>query len=154
MATCCCRSEFAVSEVQMAQGEPAFVQPVTIAYTRLHGMPMGRQHRVHASWIGDRVIPIWSALSEGGVDVDVHFHEEPIDAGSGQSRKALASQAEQVIADQLRRSSLLAHEVSPPVPSGRFLQYEPANNPILPPKRVPHLSARSPSRPVASDECL
>lgn len=91
--------------VQMAQGEPAFVQPVTIAYTRLHGMPMGRQHRIHASWIGDRVLlpHIMALLSEGGVDVEVHFHE-PIAAGSGQSRKALASQAERVIADQLART--------------------------------------------------
>src|SRR5690606_12630108 len=32
------------------------VQPVAIVYTRLHGMPMQRQHRPHVAWIGDRLL--------------------------------------------------------------------------------------------------
>lgn len=57
--------------------ETVTVQPVTIAYTRLHGIPMGRQHRRYASWIGDSdLVPHLAALiREGGLDVEVHFGE-------------------------------------------------------------------------------
>src|SRR3954467_12754663 len=31
-------------------GATVYIQPVAIAYTKLHGMPMGRQHRQLAAW--------------------------------------------------------------------------------------------------------
>ena len=34
--------------------DKVYVQPVAFAYTRLHGMPMGRRHRPIAAWIGDQ----------------------------------------------------------------------------------------------------
>jgi 1-acyl-sn-glycerol-3-phosphate acyltransferase len=57
--------------------DTVLVQPVTIAYTRLHGIPMGRQHRRHVSWVGDSdLVPHLAALiREGGIDVEVHFGE-------------------------------------------------------------------------------
>ena len=53
-----------------------WIQPVAIAYTRLQGLPMGRQSRPGA-WIGDEdLIPhLGALLREGAIDVEVHFGE-------------------------------------------------------------------------------
>lgn len=71
------------------------IQPVTIAYSRLHGMPMGRFHRRHTAWIGDRKLwpHIQSMLGEGGVDVEVRFGE-PVEFTAGSSRKDVARHLE------------------------------------------------------------
>jgi len=76
-------------------GEPIAIQPVAIAYTRLQGLPMGRQHRVHAAWIGDRVLlpHIRELLSEGAIDLEVRFGE-PVSFDAGASRKAVAREIE------------------------------------------------------------
>lgn len=76
-------------------GEAVTIQPVAIAYTRLQGMPMGRQHRVHAAWIGDRVLlpHIRELLSEGAVDLEVHFGE-PVAVMPGANRKQVAREVE------------------------------------------------------------
>jgi 1-acyl-sn-glycerol-3-phosphate acyltransferase len=52
-----------------------FLQPVSIAYTRLHGLPMGRQHRTIASWHGHMsLVPHLSrAFRSGAIDVVVTF---------------------------------------------------------------------------------
>ncbi|OLP59246.1 acyl-phosphate glycerol 3-phosphate acyltransferase [Xaviernesmea oryzae] len=49
------------------------IQPVSIAYTRLHGMPMGRYHRPVAAWPGDvALLPhLLGVLKEGAIDVEV-----------------------------------------------------------------------------------
>ncbi|MDP3898947.1 MAG: lysophospholipid acyltransferase family protein [Mesorhizobium sp.] len=75
--------------------ERVFIQPVTIAYTRLHGMPMGRQHRTHAAWIGDRMLVphILALLREGAVDVEVHFGK-PVEFDASSKRKAIAAEVE------------------------------------------------------------
>lgn len=53
------------------------VQPVAIAYTRIHGMPMGRLHRPIAAWPGD--VPLMPSLlgvlREGAIDAEVCFGE-------------------------------------------------------------------------------
>lgn len=71
--------------------EEVLVQPVAIAYTRLHGMPMGRYQRPHAAWIGDRaLVPhILELLADGAVDVEVHFGD-PVSFTRGGDRKAIA----------------------------------------------------------------
>src|SRR5690606_36985320 len=70
---------FGAANIAIAEGgtDKVFIQPVAIAYTRLHGLPMGRQHRVVAAWIGDMdLVPhIGRLLAEGAVDVEVHFGE-------------------------------------------------------------------------------
>jgi 1-acyl-sn-glycerol-3-phosphate acyltransferase len=80
------------------------VQPVTIAYTRLHGMPMGRQHRAHAAWIGESdLLPhIGALLREGGMDVEIKFGQ-PVPFTRGMDRKKIARDVEQTI----RRSMAL-----------------------------------------------
>ena len=78
--------------------EQVHVQPVAIAYTRLHGLPMGRHMRPHAAWIGDRALArhILQLLAEGGVDVEVHFGE-PVPFKPGSDRKALARDVQQQV---------------------------------------------------------
>jgi 1-acyl-sn-glycerol-3-phosphate acyltransferase len=84
----------------MAIGEGAvehvFIQPVAIVYTRLHGLPMGRQHRRVAAWIGDQDLAphIGELLAEGAIDVEVRFGE-PLEFSAGTSRKAAAKLVEQ-----------------------------------------------------------
>ncbi|MTI17903.1 1-acyl-sn-glycerol-3-phosphate acyltransferase [Rhodobacteraceae bacterium RKSG542] len=73
-----------------------YVQPLSIAYTRLHGMPMGRQWRPHVAWYGDMDLPphLWAILKEGGVDVTLTWGDaRPIEANA--SRKALSTALEQ-----------------------------------------------------------
>lgn len=73
------------------------VQPVAIAYTRFHGIPMGRHLRRHVAWIGDQtLVPhVLGLLRHGAIDVEVHFGA-PIHA-AGKSRKALARMAEDAV---------------------------------------------------------
>ena len=79
-------------------GEPVVIQPVAIAYTRLHGLPMGRALRPHIAWIGDQtLVPhLESLLRTGAVDVEVHFGT-PITVGPGLGRKDLARDVEQQV---------------------------------------------------------
>lgn len=76
-------------------GEAIAIQPVAIAYTRLQGMAMGRLHRRHAAWIGDQtLVPhLGALLSEGALDVEVHFGE-PLEFRAGADRKAVAREVE------------------------------------------------------------
>ena len=66
------------------------VQPVSAAFTGLHGMPMGRENRPLFAWYGDmELVPhLWEALQAGPLDVVVQFHE-PLSLDD-MDRKALA----------------------------------------------------------------
>jgi 1-acyl-sn-glycerol-3-phosphate acyltransferase len=68
---------------------------MAIVYTRFHGMPMNRQGRMRASWIGDSaLVPhLMGLLKEGAVDVEVHFGE-PVEYHAGSSRKQVAQEIE------------------------------------------------------------
>src|SRR5690606_16465246 len=90
-------SLFAAADLALKAGGGGSVaiQPVAIAYTRLHGMALTRRHRRHAAWIGDQaLLPHLAALlREGGLDVEVHFGA-PLDFRPGASRKQAAREAE------------------------------------------------------------
>ncbi|MDE2135239.1 MAG: 1-acyl-sn-glycerol-3-phosphate acyltransferase [Alphaproteobacteria bacterium] len=79
------------------------VQPVSIAYVGMHGMPMGREDRPFYAWYGDmELLPhLWEGLLAGPLDVVVEFHP-PIAVDGG--RKKIASVAEETIRDGLRRA--------------------------------------------------
>lgn len=83
-------------------GDAIAIQPVAIVYTRLQGMPMGRFHRQHAAWIGDRVLlpHIKELLSEGAVDLEVHFGE-PVEFRAGSNRKDVAREVEGRVRDMM-----------------------------------------------------
>lgn len=71
------------------------VQPVALAYTRLHGLPLGRQWRPLVAWLGDaELIPHLMGLArEGAVDVTVAFGA-PITFDREGDRKAVTIRAE------------------------------------------------------------
>ena len=70
---------------------PIAVQPVSIAYTRLDGLPIGRQLRPFFAWYGDMTLPphLWRFLGLGTVEVVVEFHP-PTAVAEWASRKELA----------------------------------------------------------------
>ena len=77
-------------------GATVYIQPVAIAYTKLHGMPMGRQHRQLAAWIGDsELVPhLFSLIGEGAIDVEVRFGAARAFTAES-DRKLVARQVEQ-----------------------------------------------------------
>lgn len=82
-----------------AGDETVRIQPVSIAYTRIHGLPMGRMHHRLVSYVGTETI-VTSALrmlKHGGVDVTVSFGE-PIDYAGVAGRKQLARTMEETVA--------------------------------------------------------
>lgn len=97
-------SMFAAAEARDPAGELK-VQPVSITYTRLNGMPMGRGLRPFYAWYGDMdLVPhLLEALALGRVDVEVEFHE-PVDPAAFANRKALAAHCEQVVSRGVSRA--------------------------------------------------
>lgn len=77
---------------------PVTVQPVSIAYLRLDGIPIGRHHRPFFAWYGDMdlVTHLWAMLGLGHVNVAVEFHP-PVNAEDFPTRKALAEHCWHVV---------------------------------------------------------
>ncbi|MBB4101602.1 lysophospholipid acyltransferase family protein [Allorhizobium borbori] len=78
------------------------VQPVSIAYTGVQGMPMGRFHRPIAAWPGDiTLLPHLKGILEAGAfEVDVDF-AEAIMFGPEANRKVLAADVTKTIRTML-----------------------------------------------------
>jgi 1-acyl-sn-glycerol-3-phosphate acyltransferase len=96
---------FGAASMAISQGaaRDVFIQPVAIAYTRLHGVPLGRRHRPVAAWIGDedRMPHRKVLLSEGALDVEVHFGE-PIVFSRDSNRKETARLMESRVREMLQ----------------------------------------------------
>jgi lyso-ornithine lipid O-acyltransferase len=92
---------------------PVSVQPVSIAYTRLDGMPIGRALRPLVAWYGAMTMGphLWRVLGLGIVEVVVEFHPPTTFADCG-SRKALARYCEERVAGGLA-SALSGRRVVP-----------------------------------------
>ena len=107
---------FGAARLALADGvDTVWIQPVAIAYTRLHGMPMGRQHRPLAAWIGDAdLVPHLLALTaEGAIDVEVAFGElVPFTVDS--DRKRVARHVEAEVRRMLSASLRSAPAAGPP----------------------------------------
>ncbi len=74
------------------------VQPVTISYVGLYGLPMGRDMRPLFAWYGDMdLVPhLWEALKTGPFEAVIEFHPQvSIDSVGG--RKSLANVAETIV---------------------------------------------------------
>jgi lyso-ornithine lipid O-acyltransferase len=71
---------------------PIIVQPVSLAYTRLDGIPIGRLYRPFFAWYGavELAPHLWSMVGLGTVEVVVEFHPPTFLRDCG-SRKALAN---------------------------------------------------------------
>lgn len=95
---------FSVAE-KPVRGEPLTVQPVSIAYTQLDGIPMGRRYRPYLAWYGDMDLTshLWNVASLGNVGVAVVFHE-PVTIEQFASRKEMAIHCQRVVADGVSRA--------------------------------------------------
>ena len=67
---------FSAAEVKDATGRALVVQPVTVAYTQLDGMPMGRAWRPLYTWFGDMALAghLWTMIGLGSTTVEVELH--------------------------------------------------------------------------------
>jgi len=89
---------FSAADFALADG-PLAVQPVSIAYVRLDGIPLGRLYRPFFAWNGDMTLAphLWEMLGMGTVEVEVAFHR-PVTLAELGSRKALAEHCYRTIA--------------------------------------------------------
>jgi 1-acyl-sn-glycerol-3-phosphate acyltransferase len=90
-----------------ANGQPVYVpvQPVSITYVGLHGIPMGRENRPLFAWYGDMelVDHLWEGLKTGPVDVVIEFHP-PLTVDMVGGRKKLAVIVERTIREGQSRA--------------------------------------------------
>jgi 1-acyl-sn-glycerol-3-phosphate acyltransferase len=94
---------FTVAERE-AKGKAVTVQPMSIAYTKLNGLPIGVGWRSFFAWYGDMTLGphLWQALKMGRTTVEVEFHE-PVTAAQMGGRKALAAHCQTVAAEGFSR---------------------------------------------------
>jgi 1-acyl-sn-glycerol-3-phosphate acyltransferase len=92
-------SLLSAAELSLGEGaRHAPVQPVSVSYVGLHGVPMGRENRALIAWYGDMdlVSHLWEALGAGPVDVVVELHP-PLTIDETGGRKELAAAAEAAV---------------------------------------------------------
>ena len=99
------KSSLFSSAVPDLDDDPVVLQPVTIAYTRLDGIPMGWTMRPYCAWYGDvGLMPhMWRLFGMGRVSVEVEFHD-PITVTCNSRRKELASSCHRIISRGLSES--------------------------------------------------
>lgn len=92
----------AAAAVPLSPTGMVHVQPVAIAYTGIHGMPMGRYHRPIAAWPGDIGLAphLLGVLYEGAVDVDVVFGQQ-ITYTADSNRKVVSRAVEKELREML-----------------------------------------------------
>jgi 1-acyl-sn-glycerol-3-phosphate acyltransferase len=85
------------------------VQPISLAYTHLNGVPIGRAWRPAFNWFGDvDMLPhMWRLLGLGTVTARVHFHE-PLDPKDYGNRKALAKASYEAVSEKV--SDFVCHK--------------------------------------------
>ncbi|MDP2731727.1 MAG: lysophospholipid acyltransferase family protein [Hoeflea sp.] len=79
----------ATAAVKLAPGGKVHIQPVSIAYVGIHGMPMGRYHRPVAGWPGDVALGphLMRVIRNGALDVDVVFGDTVAFDAQGDRKK-------------------------------------------------------------------
>lgn len=95
---------FSVAEREVG-GRPLAVQPLTIAYTGVDGLPLTRRRRPQFAWYGDMELAshLWGALKARRVRVEVILHP-PVTLAQFRDRKALAAHCHRAVADGLSRA--------------------------------------------------
>jgi lyso-ornithine lipid O-acyltransferase len=97
----------AVKEAGVRAKQDILIQPMSICYTGLNGVPMGRQHRPTVAWYGDLdFMPhIKALIARGAIDAVVSYGK-PIAADGTADRKAMTKSLEgavrQITATTLR----------------------------------------------------
>ena len=97
---------------------PLVIQPVSVAYVALNGIPMGHGLRPLVAWYGDMTLGphLWQFSRLGKVTVVVEFHP-PVDLKDAGSRKDLTRYCLAAVADGVERAL-----------TGRALAPEPASS--------------------------
>jgi len=93
------------------------IQPVSIVYDRLAGLPVGHSSRAIFSWYGDMELAphVWRLAQWRGKRVTLLFHV-PLDPAHYASRKALSQAAWQIVADGA--ATLRQNRPATPLPVG------------------------------------
>lgn len=95
---------FGVAERKVANGKreplPLTIQPVSLAYVRLNGMPIGRSLRPYFAWYGDMdlVSHLWRVAGLGRIAVVLEFHP-PVTLAEFASRKGLSEHCQRMVAE-------------------------------------------------------
>ena len=85
----------AVKEAGARAESGILIQPMSICYTRLNGIPMGRQHRPTVAWYGDLAfMPHIKAFIERGAIDAVVSYGDPVAADGTADRKAMTKSLE------------------------------------------------------------
>jgi 1-acyl-sn-glycerol-3-phosphate acyltransferase len=96
------RSAFlSVAELKVTpDGKTPIVQPISVVYDRLAGLPTGRSSRPLFAWYGDMDIGshFWRLAQHSGLRATVLLHQ-PIDPAAYASRKALSAAVFNIVAD-------------------------------------------------------
>lgn len=109
----------------VAEGASApLVQPVSLVYDRLAGLPTGRASRPYFAWYGDMDLGshAWRFAQLRGLRATLLFHA-PLDPASFPNRKAMAQACWQAVADgaaqlrQNRQAEPIAVTLAAPVPA-------------------------------------
>lgn len=101
---------FSVAEPRRRDAEAApigdlILQPISIAYTRLNGLPIGHGLRPLFAWYGDMDLfsHLVSLASLGAVTIRVEFHP-PVPFSRFGSRKALSDHCQRAVAEGVDRA--------------------------------------------------
>ncbi|MCX8504996.1 MAG: 1-acyl-sn-glycerol-3-phosphate acyltransferase, partial [Alphaproteobacteria bacterium] len=88
---------FAVVEEEVPNQE-VWVQPVTLAYTKLDGTALGRDIRPFIAWYGDMIfLPhLWFLLGMGKLTAQIEFHA-PVPAQKFSTRKEWADYCHKIV---------------------------------------------------------
>ena len=104
------------------KGRPVRVQSVSIAYTRLDGLPLGRYLRPLFAWYGDMDLAphLWQMAGMGRLTVEIRFHP-PVTVDELGCRKALSDHCQRLsalgVASALTGRPMAAEEAAAPVPA-------------------------------------
>jgi lyso-ornithine lipid O-acyltransferase len=85
-------------------GSDAVVQTLSVVYTRLHGIPLGRADRPGVAWYGDMEMRshAWELLKAGPLDVQIRVGL-PVPLASFADRKELARHSEAEVREHVIR---------------------------------------------------
>ena len=95
---------FSVAEREVGGG-PLTVQPVSVAYSAIDGLPTGRAHMPRIAWYGDMGMAghIWNALGLGRISVDIVLHE-PTSYAEFANRRDMARVCHEAVAGGVERA--------------------------------------------------
>ena len=95
---------FSVAEREV-NGGPLVVQPVSVAYSAIDGLPTGRAHMPRIAWYGEMGMAghIWKALGLGRITVDIVLHP-PTSFAEFSNRREMAQTCHEIVAGGVERA--------------------------------------------------